>query len=508
MKKLILHVGMHKTASTAIQETLSEYSDQLEGQGWHYPYFTWEERDISNHSIPIFSLFTERPDLYSINIDWQCSIEEVNSHYKAQLDRALEFPNVILSGEDISTLSIDALTKLKLYVESQGFELEVIGFVREPYEFWNSATQERIKNGSPASSVGFCGVADFLCNILHVFPDARFYSFKHACAHSKGPVGFFLDACGIDVDMKVVRSNDGMCAKAISLLEYFNHHYPKFIDNDLNPERPPYSFNWLSWVHGKPFKLDKEWVKQNETSILVETTRIYELTGIEFPNANQSSRYSTTTFQWTRNEVLFVLRRTLFFEYRHKKLIVDYFNNLEVEGIESECGFYLHFDAQAFSENDEPSDEVRLLLTSVEKKIYQDLYDACQETNELCFEKQDISVLALKWLVYERTGHEKRIAKDFFEKTNNMTHRSDILLEIGRKLLTQRARLSLYQFMAVAYMLEDGDRLKILLLERLRGHPHLREISDFDDAISQAETANKRNMLMSLMKRLHALERQ
>ncbi|WP_219615861.1 hypothetical protein, partial [Vibrio parahaemolyticus] len=86
----------------------------------------------------------------------------------------------------------------------------------------------------------------------------RFFDFKDACAHSNGPVGFFLDVCGIDVEMEPVRSNDGMCAKAISLLEHFNQRYPKFVGAQLNPERPQYVFNWLSWIHGKPFKLDAE----------------------------------------------------------------------------------------------------------------------------------------------------------------------------------------------------------------------------------------------------------
>ncbi|HCM0843417.1 TPA: hypothetical protein N2782_001398 [Vibrio parahaemolyticus] len=506
MKKLILHVGMHKTASTAIQETLYKFSVRLEEQGWHYPCFTWEDRLISNHSIPIYSLFTEQPDLYSINIDWQCPAEEVNTHYKAQLDRALEFPNVILSGEDISTLSVDALKKLKSYLECKGFEIEVLGLVREPYEFWNSATQERIKNGSKASSISFMGVSVYLSNLLQVFSNVRFFDFKDACAHSNGPVGFFLDACGIDVEMEPVRSNDGMCAKAISLLEHFNQRYPKFVGAQLNPERPQYVFNWLSWIHGKPFKLDAERVKQNSGLILAEAERIHHLTGIEFARKAQESWYTDVNFRWPRNEALFVLRRTLFFEYQHKKHIVDYFNRFEIEGIEAECEFYLQFEAQEFLDNSAQNDDVCLLLTRVERQVYQDLHDICQETDEIRFSKQELSVLALKWLVFERTGHEKRIAKDFFEQTNNAVHRSDILLEIGHKLLTQRSRLSLYQLVTAAYLLEDGSKLKSLLLKRLRAHPHLREVSSFDDVISQEERTNKLNMLISLMKRWHALE--
>ncbi|TOA68647.1 hypothetical protein, partial [Vibrio parahaemolyticus] len=90
-----------------------------------------------------------------------------------------------------------------------------------------------------------------------------------------------------------------------------------------------------------------------------------------------------------RNEALFVLRRTLFFEYQHKKHIVDYFNRFEIEGIEAECEFYLQFEAQEFLDNSAQNDDVCLLLTRVERQVYQDLHDICQETDEIRFSKQE-----------------------------------------------------------------------------------------------------------------------
>ena len=150
MKKLILHVGFHKTATSSIQHTLTENTQVLDECGYIYPLFYNNERRILNHSISIYSAFCENPASYHINIrngDLE-RLDDLNKSYMLQLSGFLKLDkNIILSGEDISTLSYDSLLNLKKFILSYGFKLEVFCSVRKAYSLTCSELQEQIKNG-------------------------------------------------------------------------------------------------------------------------------------------------------------------------------------------------------------------------------------------------------------------------------------------------------------------------------------------------------------------------
>ncbi|WP_033017466.1 hypothetical protein [Pseudoalteromonas sp. BSi20652] len=151
MKKLLLHVGFHKTATSSIQKTLAKNNALLASLGYIYPSFDYKSKKVINHSIPIYSIFCESPASYHINIrnGDLVRVEELNKDYMLQFTSILETnKNVIISGEDISTLSLQALIELKNLISSYGFELEVYCSVRKAYSFTCSELQERIKNGT------------------------------------------------------------------------------------------------------------------------------------------------------------------------------------------------------------------------------------------------------------------------------------------------------------------------------------------------------------------------
>lgn len=92
--------------------------DLLQDAGITYPCFTCSTANIpkiNNHSIPIVSLFSEKPENYHVNMRWGVSgdIKEVNSAYESQLEGFLDTSkNILISGEDISTLSVQSLSAL------------------------------------------------------------------------------------------------------------------------------------------------------------------------------------------------------------------------------------------------------------------------------------------------------------------------------------------------------------------------------------------------------------
>ena len=68
MKRFILHVGFHKTATSSIQQTLALNLDQLAEQGYRYPIFEYNGLKITNHSIPFYSTYCKEPQKYNMNI--------------------------------------------------------------------------------------------------------------------------------------------------------------------------------------------------------------------------------------------------------------------------------------------------------------------------------------------------------------------------------------------------------------------------------------------------------
>ena len=65
-KTIILHVGLHKTASSSIQRTLASHRLQLRAGGYDYATLTnFKGEDHINHSLPLFVAFSENYRQYT-----------------------------------------------------------------------------------------------------------------------------------------------------------------------------------------------------------------------------------------------------------------------------------------------------------------------------------------------------------------------------------------------------------------------------------------------------------
>ena len=114
MSTCIIHVGMHKTGTTSIQQSLNGYSDDefyyaRLGQG-------------ANHSLPMFSLFSPAPEEYRIHRANGIRGKRLKDHIdllRLDLERSITEANgrsMIISGEAIARLPKQALIELKKYL--------------------------------------------------------------------------------------------------------------------------------------------------------------------------------------------------------------------------------------------------------------------------------------------------------------------------------------------------------------------------------------------------------
>ncbi len=145
LKHCILHVGLHKTGSTSIQTTLHSHLDDEN--------FTYADLGSANHSVRIFSLFTDKPEEYHVHKKRALSLKEIekfNHQARKMLIENIDSctsENMIISAEDISSLSKAGVERLKKFLEEHFQKITVVAYVRPPFSLMESSFQQRLKGG-------------------------------------------------------------------------------------------------------------------------------------------------------------------------------------------------------------------------------------------------------------------------------------------------------------------------------------------------------------------------
>ena len=292
MAKLFLHIGLHKTASSSFQLSCAENRTALQKQNIFYPFFHCpgtSHNKINNHSVPLFSLYTTHPEHYPVNLSWGVqNLKEVNKSYQQQLDYALNQENdLLLSGEDLASLETNELERLLCDFRKSARELVVFACVRSPYAFHCSQVQQQVKDGVAMNTVGLCPQRHRINKLKQVFGESlHWIPFAEACLHPQGPVGTFLDFCGIDpTSITIHNSNEGRSAELVRIQNLLNHHQPRIRDNALNPRHIR-----LRPFQGSRFLLQPEELAEVTDHLNTENAALEELLGPGFGDPDRLTR--------------------------------------------------------------------------------------------------------------------------------------------------------------------------------------------------------------------------
>ena len=226
--RCIIHIGMHKTGSTSIQNSLHGFSDDR----FLYAHLG----DSPNHSLAIYSLFADSPErhhLHKANGRDRSAVQDYIAKVRIDLERAISIVNgrtLLISGEDISVLQQKDLDKLCHYFRGHFDELMICGYVRPPAGFISSGFQQRVKGGQ----------------VDRVSPDQEYRNYEKTFRKFDENFGrenvqlwkfepkSFPDGCAVqdfcarlDISFpveRVIRANESLSRQAVSLL----YTYRKF----------------------------------------------------------------------------------------------------------------------------------------------------------------------------------------------------------------------------------------------------------------------------------------
>ena len=219
MKKLFVHIGMHKTGSTSIQQSFASLDDGV---------VRYMRLGNSNHSAIHSTIFLSAPEKYHGHKRNGRTAEDVRKIQDVFIQKVeneianAETRSLITSGEDISIMDEDALIRMRDFFGRHFDDIKIIGYVRPPGSLMASALQQRLAGGQSVR-----------IDSLYPHYRARFEKFDRVfgkenvllkkfqteCLESGNVVIDFSRIIGTDFpEDRVIRSNEGRGREVAALL--------------------------------------------------------------------------------------------------------------------------------------------------------------------------------------------------------------------------------------------------------------------------------------------------
>jgi hypothetical protein len=292
-RRLILHIGMHKTGTTSIQNELSKSRDILEKHKVHYPVFRQ-----ANHSLNFGPLFVDNPNISELfknaGVYGEKAIEAEKNRLQEMWIKEFERfdgKDFIISGEQLSLLSHDGVRRLRAFVAPYFDDVKIIVYVREPLSFLRSAMQQRIKGGKRYSHLPKL----YKSRIIHYvqeFGDENVIVRPFLSEAFAGGDLFtdFFASLGIDVDLGLSfedKSNEALGINSLRMLTEYNKRYPYLVDDKINEKRGlvsnrGYFFSILRRVCDDKYDLDFEVTEQMAKELNEEVRYVNNYLPAEF----------------------------------------------------------------------------------------------------------------------------------------------------------------------------------------------------------------------------------
>ncbi|MBN2286721.1 MAG: hypothetical protein JXI43_09760 [Tissierellales bacterium] len=251
-KKLFIHIGLMKTGSSSIQQTLYKNNKILKSEySINYPI------SLHHHNMNIFPVFKENPQEFP---DWkrQYSVKEAMSQQKqclAIFKRELvenQQDVFVISSELFGFLSEKEISEMKHFCEPYFDEIQVLIYVRHPISFIPSLIKQDILNGFNPEQLELDSFIEkykykveyqsIIRKYVQVYSSENiiFKNFDSQFFYNGNLMEDFFCQMGKSVDLnklEVTIENEALKQYSTLFLSEYNKKYPIIINNKRNYNR-------------------------------------------------------------------------------------------------------------------------------------------------------------------------------------------------------------------------------------------------------------------------------
>ncbi len=288
--KFYIHIGVHKTGTKSIQHTLSENRRVLRRHGIN------SLSGDPNHGPVFISLLADEPHRETRNILRQVDTPDKAAAYNASAQYRVmkslarnRSPKFVISGEGLSPRKAQEIERFKQILAPYAADYRIIVYVRDPYEYANSASLQRLKNGGvldvPDKKFPLPKYRRNLSRWIDAFGrenvDIRVFDPKRFVGGDL--ISDFLVAIGESPELakklNVVRANQSMSHEAALILSEANKTIPVLVDGRANRGRASSFHVEVVNIKGEKFSIDPEEYLKHEAEALAEVEWLNSILG-------------------------------------------------------------------------------------------------------------------------------------------------------------------------------------------------------------------------------------
>lgn len=257
-EELIVHVGLAKTGTSAIQETFFAHKADLCSSGILYP------GNEPNH-YHFQSMFADDPHKLIQVARWRLCDEAIErariSALRDEFEREVEATRprlILLSSEYFPAMSVAELRRMAEYLRGFAASLRVVAYVRDPWGMTVSTAQEEIRVGLWSGPIRLGYRGDMLPLLQRL--EQGFGVRLEVRLYEGNVVRDFTQWVGAPLVRDQRVSNPALGYESACLLAFLNAFYPQFADGVLKGDG---ARDWmveavtLAFPHQQPIRLSK-----------------------------------------------------------------------------------------------------------------------------------------------------------------------------------------------------------------------------------------------------------
>lgn len=261
----ILHVGMRKTGTSSIQQSLRDFSDEE---------FLFANIDgHTNHGAALYSMFSKFPENIAFHINNNRNVSEVKEYIRKAregLDACLrnaKNKNVIFSGESLSyTIELEGLERMRDFFLEKFDEIKIVASIRPPTGYITSNFVQRVKDRANNINLDqdYFEYQKHLSKFDHVFgsDNVSFWKFDPKSYPNKCAVQDFCKRIGLVIPQdKIVRVNEALSLEAVSLLFTYNKLRKNFGSQMMSGPQRKILVDSVSRIGSKKFRFSPDIIR-------------------------------------------------------------------------------------------------------------------------------------------------------------------------------------------------------------------------------------------------------